>query len=167
VGKSDYLGVNYYTHAILEGERDPLLPDFSPLTTFNALTLDVGETFPRGIYDTVMWVKKTYPGVPMVITENGADASKADATPFLVQHLLWLKRAIDEGADVRGYHWWTLTDNYEWNHGMTFKLGLWGVDPKDSMKARTKRAVADAYGRVTAARAVPKDLAAASPIGAE
>jgi beta-galactosidase len=164
VGKSDYLGVNYYARVVVEGEEDSLFPDFSPLATFNPLTLTIDYNYPRGMYEAVTWVRTTYPGLPIVITENGADGSQMDVTPYLVQHLEWLKRAIDEGAKVEGYHWWTMMDNYEWNHGMTIHLGLYAVDPKDSMKTRTKRPVADAYARIMAARAIPKDLAAANPI---
>jgi beta-glucosidase/6-phospho-beta-glucosidase/beta-galactosidase len=163
-GKSDYLGVNYYTRIVVEGETDPLFPDFSPLTTFNVLTLEQGAPYPRGIYDAVMFVKNTYPGVPIIITENGADASMSDTTPFLVQHLEWLKRAIDDGAPVRGYHWWTLMDNYEWNHGMSIRLGLFAVDGNNQQKTRTKRPVADAYRRIAALHTVPQDLASEYPI---
>ena len=46
---------------------------------------------------------------------------------------------MSRGADVRGYFYWTLMDNYEWNHGMTMKLGLYAVDPLDHSKTRTPR----------------------------
>ena len=48
----------------------------------------------------------------------------------------WIKTTLDiaRRADVRGYFYWTLMDNYEWNHGMTVKLGLYAVDP--ATKAR-------------------------------
>jgi beta-galactosidase len=167
VGRSDYLGINYYTRIVVEGEDEPLFPAFSSLTTFNPLTLSIGEDYPRGIYESVTWAKAKYPGVPIVITENGADGSSRDVTPFLVEHLEWLKRAIDEGADVRGYHWWTMTDNYEWNHGMTIKLGLYAVDRDDATKARKPRPVADAYRRIMSGRAIPKDLRETNPIEAK
>lgn len=32
---------------------------------------------------------------------------------FLLQTL----RAVADGADVRGFYWWTLVDNFEWNAG--------------------------------------------------
>jgi len=32
---------------------------------------------------------------------------------FLLQTL----RAIADGADVRGFYYWTLVDNFEWNAG--------------------------------------------------
>jgi beta-glucosidase/6-phospho-beta-glucosidase/beta-galactosidase len=162
--RCDYLGINYYTRAVVEGELDPVLPDFSSLTTFNPLTLQQGATYARGMYESVMFVKSRYPGVPMVITENGADSAHDDVTPFLVTHLEWLKKAIDDGAKVEGYHWWSLMDNYEWNHGMSIRMGLYAVDGGDPAKKRTARPVSDALRRIATAHAVPADLAKLYPV---
>jgi hypothetical protein len=41
------------------------------------------------------------------------------ATPRPAVHLMLLQvlRSIREGADVRGFYYWTLNDNFEWNVG--------------------------------------------------
>lgn len=164
VGRSDYLGVNYYTRVRVEGDTDSILPDFSPKLTLNPLTVEQGAVYAKGLYDAIMEVKAEYPGVPLIITENGNDAEAGDSAKFLVEHPQWLAKAIDEGAPVEGYFWWSLMDNYEWNHGMAMKFGLFAVDTADVMKARTARPVADALARIAAARAIPEDLAKAFPI---
>lgn len=87
--------------------------------------------------------------LPLVISENGVscrdvisldgkvhDSSRID---YLHRYLLQLKKANDEGVDVRGYFAWSLMDNFEWQEGFTERFGLIYVDyqtlkriPKDS-----------------------------------
>ena len=52
---------------------------------------------------------------------------------------------MDAGVDVRGYYWWTLVDNYEWNHGMDLRFGLYELGDD---KSRTRRPVGDAYAEI-------------------
>lgn len=87
--------------------------------------------------------------VPMAITENGLsnidwmdldgrvrDPQRVDYTR---RYLLSLRRAVNEGVDVRAYFHWSLLDNFEWQHGYKERFGLIHVDyatlkrtPKDS-----------------------------------
>jgi beta-glucosidase len=46
-------------------------------------------------------------------------------------------RAIDEGADVRGYYLWTLIDNFEWAEGFAQRFGIIDVD-HDTQKRTIK-----------------------------
>ena len=47
---------------------------------------------------------------------------------FLNRYILAMKKTMDEGADIRGYFQWTLTDNFEWSCGYRDKFGLVYVD---------------------------------------
>ena len=49
-----------------------------------------------------------------------------------------LARAIQDGADVRGYFYWTLIDNFEWQSGFGHRMGLVHVNHKT--QTRTVRA---------------------------
>jgi beta-galactosidase len=162
--RMDYLGLNYYTRATVEGFNEAFLPQLSPLSTFNPLSLSFGEDYPHGIYEMLEIVNKDL-GVPAIITENGAADPDDDETgpSFLVRHLTWLSRAIRDGHDVRGYFYWTLMDNYEWNHGMSIRMGLYAVDKNDKMKTRTARKTARTYTSIIDASAVPPDLASRYP----
>jgi beta-glucosidase/6-phospho-beta-glucosidase/beta-galactosidase len=168
VGKSDYIGLNYYFGIVVEGETDSVAPDLSPLLTFNLLTYAETGFRPQGIYEALTLLKTKYPGVPVIITENGSTVGASSGVDLqeqsLVEHLEWTLRAIGDGADVRGYYWWSLMDNFEWNHGMSMKFGLYAVDPTDPMKTRTARTVAATYQAIAKAQRVPSSLANRYPI---
>ncbi len=88
---------------------------------------------------------------PIYITENGIscndvisldgkihDAGRID---FEERYLAQLNRVIQDGADIRGYFYWSLMDNFEWSEGYTQRFGLVYVDyrtgeriPKDSAR---------------------------------
>ena len=69
---------------------------------------------------------------PILITENGCayDEPAADSRriAYLESHLRALHRAMDAGADVRGYFTWSLTDNIEWTEGAAQRFGLVHID---------------------------------------
>lgn len=87
--------------------------------------------------------------LPIFLTENGMachdfvaldggvhDPNRIDYTN---RYLLELKRATEDGIDIRGYFHWSLLDNYEWASGFSLRFGLIYVDyqtckrtPKDS-----------------------------------
>lgn len=174
-GRMDYLGINYYTRLTLKGLPGSILPEFSPLLTLDPFSSEtvLWEDYPRGLYEMLMHVHETY-GVPTYVTENGYPEGSFQKTPradpdeqgrLMVESLSWVRRAIAEGADVRGYYWWTLVDNYEWNHGMDdIRLGLYRVDGTDPQKKRTLRDIGRLYARIAADRRVPDDLHEKFPI---
>jgi beta-glucosidase len=68
-------------------------------------------------------------GVPIYVTENGiATNDDARRIEYCRRALAGLKRAIDDGADVRGYVTWSLLDNWEWMFGFEPKFGIVEVD---------------------------------------
>ncbi len=76
--------------------------------------------------------------LPIYVSENGLsshdwvclDGKVHDSyrIDYLNRHLLELEKAIDGGADVRGYFQWSLMDNYEWARGYFDRFGLIFVD---------------------------------------
>ena len=67
---------------------------------------------------------------------------------FLFSHLAATHRAIADGANVKGFFYWSLLDNYEWAEGYEKRFGLVHVDfdtlartPKSSYHA-LRRALA-------------------------
>jgi beta-glucosidase len=81
---------------------------------------------------------RDYPGLPIVVTENGAAFDDtADATGFvaddartayLAEHIAAVAEARAQGADIRGYFAWSLLDNFEWAEGYAKRFGIVHVD---------------------------------------
>ena len=43
-------------------------------------------------------------------------------------HLAAIAKAMAAGVDIRGYFYWSLLDNFEWNSGYLRRFGLIYVD---------------------------------------
>ncbi len=86
---------------------------------------------------------KRVPHLPVYVVENGMATD--DGKPrddgmtrgqHLREHVYWLQRARDEGINVIGYNYWSITDNYEWGNYRN-RFGLYTVDvASDSTLAR-------------------------------
>jgi beta-glucosidase len=119
----DYIGLDYYFH-----NRMVFYPPF--IRNKNKETTDMGwEIYPKGIFNVLKYLNRFKK--PIIIMENGlADAADSRREKFILDHLFWTHRAIEEGVDVRGYFHWSLVDNFEWAHGWIPKFGLCELDRK-------------------------------------
>lgn len=116
----DFIGLNYYFYHSLSAGLDGVKQK-----NLEGPKSDMGwRTFPQGLYYLLTDLTKRY-DKPIYITENGiANAHDDMRKDFIRQHLYWVSKAIDEGSDVRGYFYWSLTDTYEWQDGYDPKFGL-------------------------------------------
>jgi beta-glucosidase len=95
---------------------------------------------PEAFHECLMRFKNMYGNPPVYITENGAayqdvlslDGKVRDAarTKHYESYIAQVFRAMDEGADIRGYFAWSLLDNFEWACGYDKRFGLVYVDYK-------------------------------------
>ena len=133
----DFLGVNYYSRAVVRAGEDgePVAVDVVPPEKLT----DIGwEVYPQGLYDLLVRVDREYAPRMIYVTENGAAyADGPDGTgqihdtrrvQFLRGHLQAALRAIADGVPLRGYFTWSLLDNFEWAHGYSKRFGLYWVD---------------------------------------
>ena len=136
-GQQDFIGLNYYFHNRIRVRFSS--PRKWINQNENQKVSDFGwEIYPKGLYKVVKHASNF--DKPIYIFENGIADDDDDQRPeFIREHLRWLRRAMHEGADVRGYFHWSLLDNFEWAEGYTMKFGLVEIDfetlerkPRDS-----------------------------------
>ena len=120
-GTQDFLGLNYYSVDTVSFH----LGKPAELFTHSEYPADadVSENrfianIPTGIFETIKWAVKTYPNLPILITENGVNHSSDDLRRrYLAQHIHQMWRAVNFNWPVKGYFHWTLVDNFEWERG--------------------------------------------------
>uniref|UniRef100_UPI00286A6AF3 family 1 glycosylhydrolase n=1 Tax=Roseateles sp. TaxID=1971397 RepID=UPI00286A6AF3 len=128
----DFLGVNFYTRSFISTQTPAV-----PAPGKQGFT-DMGwEIYPKALTQHLVRITREYSPPPIFITENGmanadtvVDGRIADVEriAYLRSHLLALAAAVNLGVDVRGYFYWSLLDNFEWNSGYTKRFGIFHVD---------------------------------------
>jgi len=135
----DFIGLNYYSHYAFDftGDLDESLEPI-PYPHEVMTDMDYG-IYPEGIYRAIKRISKL--GVPIIITENGlADDKDNRRAGFIDTYLYAVSKAIADGYDVRGYYYWSLMDNFEWNFGYGPRFGLYHVDFNTQERTLTKGA---------------------------
>ena len=128
----DFVGGNYYCASVNRFDPTPEggLLSSSPVD-LGWEKSDIGWPLtPEGFTKSVVRIHRKY-GLPFYVTENGLclnDFEDQRRIVYLDQHLRALRRAMAQGADVRGYMAWSLLDNFEWAEGYAKRFGLVHVD---------------------------------------
>ncbi len=179
----DALGLNYYTPVVVSAktgdDAGPLatnhgVSEHSPWPAADAVNFHQppGETTemgwaidPTGLYDLISTYSKMRPDLDLYVTENGAaydDKPETDGQvndperiAYVHAHLQTVHRAINDGANVRGYYLWSLMDNFEWAYGYSKRFGAVYVDY--ATQARTPKASAQWYAQVARSGELPAE----------
>ena len=136
--KLDWLGVNYYTRHTVAAAPGTPWPSGHNIDGTLPTTQMGWEIYPAGLQGFLTRMARDYVGdLPLYVTENGmanADVLEDGAVSdgireeYLFAHLAATKEAIAEGANVKGFFYWSLLDNYEWAEGYEKRFGLVHVD---------------------------------------
>ncbi len=139
----DFFGINNYSHVQISINSEK---GFSEGYRPEDIKTDMPYPFyAEGLYHAI--AKASELGVPMYITENGiADAQDDKRALWIERYLYALNKAIEDGYDVRGFFYWSLLDNYEWDMGYPLKFGLYEVNLET--QERTLRDGARTYERI-------------------
>ena len=125
-GKVDWLGFNYYQPTRVQAPDSKFdengLPCISKPYIWPERKMNVyrgWEIYPKGIYDFGMKIKKECPDLPFFISENGMGVEGEEKymdengtvqddyrIEFVRDHLEWIAKAIEDGANCLGYHYW-------------------------------------------------------------
>lgn len=135
----DFIGVNYYSRQLVDVDNwwignlamQTCSDNHDPMPK-NSLGWDI---YPQGIYQILIKLKNRY-SLPVMITENGiCTLNDTERWDFIYNHLKNIHRAIEEGAPVIGYLYWSLLDNFEWDKGFGPRFGM--IDVNYSTYERT------------------------------
>ena len=129
----DFLGINQYYPKRVQAPKRQWNPEtpFHPEMFYETFDLPGKqmnnsrgwEIYPKVMYDIAKYLEREYGNLPWLITENGMGRENEEAyfdengqvqddyrIDFIGQHLYWLLKAVEEGANCEGYMLWAFTD---------------------------------------------------------
>lgn len=134
----DFLGVNYYTRNMIQADPAAPWPHQKSVTGPLDKTQMGWEIYPDGLHHFLTRAARDYVGqLPIYVTENGmawddkienGAVFDPERTAFISDHVMAAKRAIKDGANVQGFFYWSLLDNFEWAFGYEKRFGMIHVD---------------------------------------
>lgn len=130
----DFIGLNFYARVVVKsnvygfftgGFKEGIA--FPSCRAHEIMSDMEYPVCPESLYSAIQDVASL--GKPIYITENGAPDNRDDRRELWIKRYLYaLSEAIRDGYDVRGYYYWSLMDNFEWDRGYSKKFGLYEVD---------------------------------------
>ncbi|EOY22426.1 Beta-glucosidase 15 [Theobroma cacao] len=167
-GSFDFIGINYYTsryakHIPINPQAAPVsyLADQHVNVSVTKNGVLIGPKaegswylyiYPKGLYRILKFMEENYDeNLEIYITENGVTEEKDDSIPihqalndqhridFIQKHLRQIRRAINNGVNVKGYFYWSSFDDFEWSEGYGVRFGLYYVDYKNNLRRIPKK----------------------------
>ncbi len=86
------------------------------------------EFYPEALEHVIRRVREDFKG-DLIVTENGiAVSDDTRRVEFIRRALQGVEACVKDGIPVRGYCYWSLMDNFEWQKGFGMTFGLIAVD---------------------------------------
>ena len=134
----DFIGINLYTRSVIANDPQNANLGTRQVPVREAERTDFGwEVYPEALHDVIMRIWRDYK-LPIYVTENGCSyrdgpdergvVADERRVSFYERYIGQVARAIEAGADVRGYYAWSLYDNFEWGMGYSQRFGIVHVD---------------------------------------
>ena len=140
----DFIGIQYYTRGVIGFRKSKFLIPLPREIRQPGPASDMGqEIYPEGLYEYARMVWQRY-HKPIIVTENGiADRNDTYRAQYIIDHVEQVQKLISSGVDMRGYFYWSLLDNFEWDKGFWPRFGLATVDTETF--TRTLRPSSEVY----------------------
>ena len=130
----DFLGVQNYTRTQYGPQGQLPCPEGAELTQMDY------EFYPEALEHVIRKVHEDFEG-DLIVTENGVAVSDdSRRVEFIRRALQGVSNCVSDGIPVKGYCYWSLMDNFEWQKGYSMTFGLIAVDratmerhPKESL----------------------------------
>ena len=130
----DFLGVQNYTRTQYGPQGQLPCPEGAELTQMEY------EFYPEALEHVIRRVREDFRG-DLIVTENGvAVADDSRRVEFIRHALQGVENCLNDGIPVKGYCYWSLMDNFEWQKGFSMTFGLIAVErstqerrPKESL----------------------------------
>lgn len=118
----DFLGVQNYTRARYDQNGSMTAPEGAELTQMDY------EFYPEALEHVLRRVAEDFHG-DLIVTENGiATDDDTRRVAFIQRALAGVQNCLADGLPVKGYFYWSLLDNFEWQKGFAMQFGLIAVD---------------------------------------
>lgn len=156
----DFLGVNYYQPRRVKAREEEYSGEtWAPEKYFDNYDMPGKrmnphrgwEIYPKAIYDIAKNVQDNYGNIKWFISENGMGVEGEDKfknaegiieddyrIEFIIEHLEWLHKAIEEGSNCVGYHLWTPIDCWSWLNSYKNRYGFISLDLETQKKTIKK-----------------------------
>lgn len=122
IEEDDFLGVQNYTRSQFGKEGRMAPPEGAELTQMDY------EVYPEALEHVIRKVAEKFKG-NLLVTENGIAVSDDTCrVAFIEKALQGVQNCIEDGIPVKGYCYWSLMDNFEWQKGYSMTFGLIAVD---------------------------------------
>ncbi|AKU79933.1 glycoside hydrolase family 1 protein [Spiroplasma turonicum] len=157
--KIDFLGINYYFPC-----RVRFKPNNKNRWIMDNYIIEIPknakinphrgwEIYPEALYEIGMEIKNNYNNIPWYIAENGMGVEGEDKfrdkdgiivddyrISFMNDHLMQIKKAIDDGSNCFGYHVWAAIDCWSFRNAFKNRYGLIELNLNDQSRKFKKSA---------------------------
>lgn len=106
------------------------------------------EIYPEGLYVGIKRLYERYGDIEIYVTENGlgskdnlinGEIDDEYRIDFLSQHMIQIKKAIDDGIRVKGFYPWSFIDLLSWLNGYQKQYGFVYVNRENNLQRVKKK----------------------------